>query len=146
MAPSGHILETKKEETRREPAGIVQYVQPRKISVLRDSGLEVIGVEADDAAIVDVAARKQHGVIEEEGREIVGRDVASQFSGANWGAVIDGEGRGEKQAPEGVGIERCQRGLPRRIDEEKSGVSPLTVRNGTWMVLAVRSLGRRMVC
>ena len=83
MAPRRHVLETVQKEAGREPAGIVQHVKPRKISILGYSRLLVIGVVADDAAIVDVAIQEQYGVVEKEGGNIVRGSVTCQFSGAD---------------------------------------------------------------
>jgi hypothetical protein len=66
MAPGGHVPEPEEEEPRRDPGGIVHYVEPRKISVLCSSGFIVIAVEAENAAIVNVPPGEQHGVVEEE--------------------------------------------------------------------------------
>ena len=51
MAERGHVLESEGEESVRQPTGVVQHIAVFLDAVLAIAGLEVIGVESEDAAL-----------------------------------------------------------------------------------------------
>ena len=104
MAPRRNVGEAEGEEAWRDPTRIVQHIKARQISVLRNSWLEIVGVVADDAAVINIAAREQNRVVEQEGGKILGRDIPGQFGGPNWGAVIEGIAWRKKKATEHVSV------------------------------------------
>src|SRR6202035_4075860 len=71
------------EDTLRDPRGVVHHIALLSESVASAAGLQVVSVEADDAAIVWVAANKQKGVGKQERRYVAGANVSGILGGTD---------------------------------------------------------------
>ncbi len=77
MAERGDVAEAPTENARGDPAGIVQDITLLQEAVGRATSLDVIGVEPEDAAVVDrIVIGVEIGIWKEERGNIAGADVA----------------------------------------------------------------------
>jgi hypothetical protein len=86
VAQRGDIGEGRiSEKARRDPAGIVHHITPLAKAVIGTAWLEIVGVEADDAALkivflIEEVEEVKEGVGEEEGGEVTRTDVEDPLS------------------------------------------------------------------
>ncbi|MCU1309125.1 MAG: hypothetical protein JWO20_250 [Candidatus Angelobacter sp.] len=101
MAVSGDISESAAEDAGADPTGVVHDEASFGESIAGVSEFEIIGVEAEDAA-VGCGSDIKKGVGEEESRDVLGGNVARKLGGADGGAGIQ-NGR-KQEIHESVGV------------------------------------------
>jgi hypothetical protein len=104
VTQSSDVLKPEGKQAVIDPTAEVHHVTTLAIAVACIPWFKVIAMETKNAAVVRGTVVKVN-VVEEEGRNVTGSDVASQFSRTDDRCVVHGKGWGEQQRTEDVAVD-----------------------------------------